>query len=112
MQVKRGKTEYTPGSGSVDVKAGKSENHRPFFFVRLRIDGQELCGPRHDTEEAGPTIRRGHAKEEAEEEEEARKRQGGIWLCVCEEKAVGVEEWQLEKAQSSWQTFFPSPAAN
>ena len=52
MQVKRGKTEYTPGSGSVDVKRGKSEKHRPFFFVRLRIDGQELCGPRHVTEEA------------------------------------------------------------
>ena len=39
-------------SGSVDVKAGKSEKHRPFFFVRLRIDGRELCGPRHVTEEA------------------------------------------------------------
>ena len=52
VQVNRGKTEYTPGSGSVDVKAGKSEKHRPFFFVRLRIDGRELCGPRHVTEEA------------------------------------------------------------
>ena len=34
------------------MKAGKSEKHRPFFFVRLRIDGFELCGPRHVTEEA------------------------------------------------------------
>ena len=51
VQVKRGKTEKAQ-SGSVDVKAGKSEKHRPFFFVRLRIDGRELCGPRHVTEEA------------------------------------------------------------
>ena len=37
---------------TVQVKRGKTEKQRPFFFVRLRIDGQELCGPRHVTEEA------------------------------------------------------------
>ena len=40
------------GSTAVQVKRGKTEKQRPFFFVRLRIDGRELCGPRHVTEEA------------------------------------------------------------
>ena len=40
------------GSTAVQVKRGKTEKHRPFFQVRLRIDGLELCGPRHVTEEA------------------------------------------------------------
>ena len=62
VQMKRGKTEKAQ-SGWVDVKRRQLELRRgnwrrpnpagkPFFQVRLRIDGQELFGPRHVTEEA------------------------------------------------------------
>ena len=51
VQVKRGKTEKAQ-SGCVDVRRRHNPVGKPFFFVRLRIDGQELSGPRHVTEEA------------------------------------------------------------
>ena len=51
MQVKRGKTEKAQ-SGCVDVRRRHNPAGKPFFFVPLRIDGQELSGPRHVTEEA------------------------------------------------------------
>ena len=51
VQVKRGKTEKAQ-SGCVDVRRRHNPAGKPFFFVRLRIDGLELRWPRHVTEEA------------------------------------------------------------